>query len=325
MQLPRRNLALSLFSFNAGVELGQLVVRRHRLSDDDVSGWVGVAEQGSVGGLVRHRLPVGVLVRSARISMTRKTVWAGGALLLAVGLAPFYSCRRSPGVPPAESFALPPTGPLTIAAGGDTVISRPVARAEKDAGVRRRLSAWCSSATLAITNLEMNLLGGDRARTARGSHGAAVDVRIGARSRGAQVARIRSGRPGEQPCDRLRPGRDDGDQRDSDRVGSHSGRQRTRPRPGASPGPRRRRAAQDRGPGRGDLLVSRVDGDPDARRHQRAARGSTRSDMSPTSPSTRRPTRRCGVRRRRCKAAARPAAINSPCSARTSRRGARRR
>ena len=100
--------------------------------------------------------------------MTRKSVWTGGALLLAVGLAPFYSCRRPPGVPPAESFALPPTGPLTIAAGGDTVISHPVAPPDKDAAFEAIISV-VRSATLAITNLEMNLLGGDRAKTARGS------------------------------------------------------------------------------------------------------------------------------------------------------------
>ena len=46
-----------------------------------------MAEQGSVGGLDRRRLPVDVLVRSARISMTTKSVWAGGAVLLAIGLA----------------------------------------------------------------------------------------------------------------------------------------------------------------------------------------------------------------------------------------------
>jgi hypothetical protein len=57
--------------------------------------------------------------------MTRKTVSAGGALLL--GLALFYLTGRSPGLPPAESFVLPSTGPLTVAAGGDTVISRPIA------------------------------------------------------------------------------------------------------------------------------------------------------------------------------------------------------
>lgn len=100
--------------------------------------------------------------------MTRKSLRAGGALLLAIALAPSYSCRRSPAVPPAESFALPPTGLLTIAAGGDTVISRPVARSDKDAAFDAIVGV-VRSATLAITNLEMNLLGGDNTKTARGS------------------------------------------------------------------------------------------------------------------------------------------------------------
>jgi len=104
--------------------------------------------------------------------MTRRAVQAGGALLLAVVVAAGYAIRRSsarsPVGPPADAVALPPTGPLTIVAAGDTVISRPIARSDRDDAFNAIVGV-VRGASIAITNLEMNLLGGAAARTARGT------------------------------------------------------------------------------------------------------------------------------------------------------------
>ena len=89
--------------------------------------------------------------------MTKKRVWAGGALLLGIAVAAFVAMRQSPTGPPAGAIALPPTGPLTIAAGGDIVISRPIARSDKDEAFDAMIGV-VRGATVAITNLEMNLL-----------------------------------------------------------------------------------------------------------------------------------------------------------------------
>ena len=88
--------------------------------------------------------------------MTMKRVWAGCALLLGITLA-FVAKRQSSTGPPAGAMALPPTGPLTIAAGGDVVMSRPIARLDKDQAFDAMIGV-VRGATVAITNLEMNLL-----------------------------------------------------------------------------------------------------------------------------------------------------------------------
>jgi poly-gamma-glutamate capsule biosynthesis protein CapA/YwtB (metallophosphatase superfamily) len=108
----------------------------------------------------------------------KKSLWVGGGLLLAIAFAAFYAIRWSSGAPatdiargrPAESFVLAPTGPLTVAAGGDTLIGRPIAPSGNDAAFDA-IVAVVRNATLAITNLEMNLLGDDNAKSARGSRG----------------------------------------------------------------------------------------------------------------------------------------------------------
>ena len=97
--------------------------------------------------------------------MKTKLAWAIGALLLLVALA-VHSIRRSPDGHPAASVVLPAAGPITIAASGDTVLARPLMRSEEDAGFDAVVEV-VRGATLAITNLEMNLLGSDRADAAR--------------------------------------------------------------------------------------------------------------------------------------------------------------
>ena len=88
--------------------------------------------------------------------MTMKRVWVGYALLLGITLA-LVAKRQSSTRPPAGAMALPPTGPLTIAAGGDVVMSRPIARLDKDQAFDAMIGV-VRGATVAITNLEMNLL-----------------------------------------------------------------------------------------------------------------------------------------------------------------------
>jgi poly-gamma-glutamate capsule biosynthesis protein CapA/YwtB (metallophosphatase superfamily) len=108
----------------------------------------------------------------------KKGLWMRGALLLGIAGAVFVAIRWSPGAPAhdiargraAESLVLPPTGPLTVAAGGDILISRPIATSHKDTAFDA-IAAVVRRATLAITNLEMNLLGDDNAKNARGGRG----------------------------------------------------------------------------------------------------------------------------------------------------------
>jgi poly-gamma-glutamate capsule biosynthesis protein CapA/YwtB (metallophosphatase superfamily) len=90
------------------------------------------------------------------------------ALLLAIALGAFLAIRQSPGAPPAASRDFPATGPLTVAGTGDTVISRPLAGPDKDAAFDA-ISDIVRGATLAITNLEMNLLASRNVTSARRS------------------------------------------------------------------------------------------------------------------------------------------------------------
>ena len=92
------------------------------------------------------------------------------AVLVAAALGAFLAIRQRPAAPPAESFAVPETGPSTVAATGDTVISQPVAPSERGASFDAIVDV-VRSATLAITNLEMNLLGEPNAASARGGPG----------------------------------------------------------------------------------------------------------------------------------------------------------
>jgi poly-gamma-glutamate synthesis protein (capsule biosynthesis protein) len=104
----------------------------------------------------------------------KKRLWVGGSFLLGVALAAFYAIRSfsdAPGIArarPAASVAIPPAGPLTVAAGGDTLIGRPIAPSDKDDAFDAIIGV-VRGATLAITNLEMNLLGDDNANRARSS------------------------------------------------------------------------------------------------------------------------------------------------------------
>ena len=122
--------------------------------------------------------------------MTKKTVWAGGALLLGIAVAAVVATRQSPTETPAGAIALPPTGPLTIAAGGDTVISRPIARSDKDEAFEAMIGI-VRGAAVAITNLEMTLLengpSGDAARARpQGAIGSSAEA-AGLRSLGFDV------------------------------------------------------------------------------------------------------------------------------------------
>ena len=76
------------------------------------------------------------------------------------------SCAPDPG-PPAQALRFDGTGPLTLAAAGDLVMAAPAARADEDAGVDA-IAALIRGASLAVTNLEMNLLAPDRAAGAAG-------------------------------------------------------------------------------------------------------------------------------------------------------------
>ena len=89
--------------------------------------------------------------------MMKKRVWVGAALLLGIAVVAFVAMRQSPTEPPASAMVLPPTEPITIAAGGDIVIGRPIARSDKDEAFEAMIGV-VRRATVAITNLEMNLL-----------------------------------------------------------------------------------------------------------------------------------------------------------------------
>ena len=99
----------------------------------------------------------------------RKRDLRGFALLaLAIAIGTSFAMWRRPGAPPAEPLVFSSTGPLTIAATGDTLISRAVAGPGSDAAFDAIVDV-VRGATLAITNLEMNLLAEPNAMRARGS------------------------------------------------------------------------------------------------------------------------------------------------------------
>jgi poly-gamma-glutamate capsule biosynthesis protein CapA/YwtB (metallophosphatase superfamily) len=134
--------------------------------------------------------------------MRKRSLQAGGALLLAVVVASVvasivasYAIRRSarwsaagpPAGLPAAALTLPPSGPLTIVAAGDTIISRPIARSESDEAFDAIIGV-VRGASVAITNLEMNLLGSAAAGTARGT--AAPRWTFGSAAEAAELRRL---------------------------------------------------------------------------------------------------------------------------------------
>ena len=89
--------------------------------------------------------------------------------------------------PPPDALTLAPSGPLTIVAAGDTVISRPIARSDHDEAFDAMVGV-VRGASVAITNLEMNLLGSAAARTARGT--AAPRWVFGSAAEAAELRRL---------------------------------------------------------------------------------------------------------------------------------------
>ena len=100
--------------------------------------------------------------------MTKRRVWAGSALLLAIVFAAFYWIGRPPAVTSAIPLVFPRSGPLTVAVVGDTVFGRPSAASDEDAA-RESIVEILRGADVAIANLEMNLLADETAADARGS------------------------------------------------------------------------------------------------------------------------------------------------------------
>ncbi len=98
---------------------------------------------------------------------TKSAVCAGGALLAVVLAAPVVIWRSSD-VPSVDSVELPATGLLTVAATGDSVITRPIAL-DSDAALAAVVELL-RGATLAITNLEMTLLSTSTAERVRRRH-----------------------------------------------------------------------------------------------------------------------------------------------------------
>jgi poly-gamma-glutamate capsule biosynthesis protein CapA/YwtB (metallophosphatase superfamily) len=89
-------------------------------------------------------------------------------LVLAVTIGTSFALWQRPDAPTAGPLVLPATGPLTIAATGDTLISRAVAGPDRDPAFDAIVDL-VRGATLAITNLEMNLLAEPTAALARSS------------------------------------------------------------------------------------------------------------------------------------------------------------
>lgn len=100
--------------------------------------------------------------------MSRSNLRGGALLVLAVALGTSFAVWQRPEAPKAEPLVFSATGPLTIAATGDTLIGRPVAGPDRDAAFDAIVDV-VRGATLAITNLEMNLLAEPNATRARGS------------------------------------------------------------------------------------------------------------------------------------------------------------
>jgi poly-gamma-glutamate capsule biosynthesis protein CapA/YwtB (metallophosphatase superfamily) len=92
-------------------------------------------------------------------------------LVLAIALGTLLALReRAVGPPPAASVIVPVSGAVTIAAVGDTVIGRPIPRSERD-GDFDAIAGVLRSATLAVANLEVNLLDEQSAGSARNNGG----------------------------------------------------------------------------------------------------------------------------------------------------------
>jgi poly-gamma-glutamate capsule biosynthesis protein CapA/YwtB (metallophosphatase superfamily) len=99
--------------------------------------------------------------------MMKRRLYGGAALLLLGAVAVHLGGRvTAPREPPPTSFVLPADGPLTLAAVGDVVISGPPAYLERNAAFDG-VAALIRDASLALGNLEMNLLTPESAEAAR--------------------------------------------------------------------------------------------------------------------------------------------------------------
>ncbi len=103
-----------------------------------------------------------------------KSVWAGAAVLVAIALVLLYAIgwsRTVPddaGSPAVVPPALPPTGPVTIAAVGDLMFGDAITASDRDAEFETIVQV-VRGASVAIGNLEMSLIGDDRSEEARRS------------------------------------------------------------------------------------------------------------------------------------------------------------
>jgi poly-gamma-glutamate synthesis protein (capsule biosynthesis protein) len=103
--------------------------------------------------------------------MRNRRLYAGVALLL-LGAVAVHLGRRvaAPREAPRAAFVLPAHGPLTLAAVGDIVLSGPPVHLERDAAFEG-VAALVRNASLALGNLEMNLLTPESAAAARSRPG----------------------------------------------------------------------------------------------------------------------------------------------------------
>lgn len=90
-------------------------------------------------------------------------------LVLAIALGTLLALRERAVGPPA-GVIVPVSGAVTIAAVGDTVIGRPIPRSERDGDFEAVVDVLLD-ATLALANLEVNLLDEESAGSARSSAG----------------------------------------------------------------------------------------------------------------------------------------------------------
>jgi poly-gamma-glutamate capsule biosynthesis protein CapA/YwtB (metallophosphatase superfamily) len=103
-----------------------------------------------------------------------KSVWAGAAVLVAIAFVMLYAIgmsRRMPdeaGGQAAVPSILPPTGPITFAAVGDLMFGDAIIESDRDAEFETIVQV-VRGANVAIGNLEMSLIGDDRAEEARRS------------------------------------------------------------------------------------------------------------------------------------------------------------
>jgi poly-gamma-glutamate synthesis protein (capsule biosynthesis protein) len=102
--------------------------------------------------------------------MTKKGLYVVCALAVLAAVV-FQLRRRAPDAPRLAAVrVLPPDGPLTVAATGDVVLGRPLASADRDSAFEAIVRV-VRDATVAIGNLEMNLLGPASAEVARSGSG----------------------------------------------------------------------------------------------------------------------------------------------------------